>query len=148
MRTNAFGVQIIIGFEGYSATPYQCSAKVWTIGYGSTRQPDGTPVTADTPAITREEAKRWLEADLRKFEGAVTRLVDVPLHENQFSALVSLVYNIGSGNFKASTLRSKLNRGDYFGASQEFYKWRRAGGKVLNGLVRRRAAEEALFLDV
>ena len=83
--------------------------------------------------------------DLERYERAVGRLVTVSLSENQFGALVSFTYNLGSDNLKASTLRQKLNRGDYRGAAGEFPKWRRAGGRVLKGLVRRRAAERALF---
>ena len=87
----------------------------------------------------------WVRHELARTEYDVSRLINVPLTENQFGALVSFTYNVGSGNLKASTLRQKLNRGDYAGAADEFPKWRRAGGKILRGLVRRRAAERALF---
>ena len=76
---------------------------------------------------------------------AITRLITVPLNSNQFSAIGSLTFNIGSSRLKSSTLRSKINRGDYDGASAEFPKWRRAGGRILKGLVRRRIAERELF---
>ena len=146
MKTNDAALEIITRFEGFSAKPYQCPAAVWTIGYGSTRQPDGTRVSKDTPALTEAEALDWMRHDLMRFERAVSRLIKVPLTENQFGALVSFTYNVGSGNLRASTLRQKLNRGDYWGAANEFPKWRRAGGRVLRGLVRRRAAERELFL--
>ncbi len=145
MKTNAQGVKIITNFEGFEAEAYSCPAKVWTIGYGSTRQPDGQKVNASCAAITEPTAKKWLQNDLIKFENQLKRLVKIELTENQFSALISLIYNIGGGNFKASTLRAKLNRGDYIGAANEFPKWRRAGGRILKGLVLRRAAEQALF---
>lgn len=147
MKTNDAALSIITGFEGFSASPYQCPAGIWTIGYGSTRCPDGLPVTAETPLLTEDDGRQWLRDELARTEGDVTRLVRVPLSENQFGALVSFTYNLGSGNFRASTLRQKLNRGDYDGAVLEFPKWRRAGGKILRGLVRRRAAEQALFLS-
>ena len=145
MRTNAAALAIITGFEGFSAAPYQCPAAVWTIGYGSTRCPDGSRVAADTPHLTEAEAMDWVRQELARTEYDVARLINVPLTENQFGALVSFTYNVGSGNLKASTLRQKLNRGDYAGAADEFPKWRRAGGKILRGLVRRRAAERRLF---
>ena len=147
MRTNEAGLAIIRGFEGFEAAPYRCPAGVWTIGYGSTRTPEGAPVTAETGPITEAEAAAWMARDLERYERAVEAYVTVPVNDNQFSALVSFTYNLGSGNLRASTLRQKLNRGDYEGAAGEFPKWRRAGGRVLKGLVRRRAAERALFLS-
>lgn len=100
----------------------------------------------DDPAISEVEATEFLEYGCRAAEVAVAALVKVPLTENQFSALVSLVYNIGSGNFQTSTLRMKLNRGEYDEAAGEFWKWRRSTlGQILPGLVRRREAERELF---
>ena len=145
MKTNAAALDIITSFEGFSSESYQCPAGVWTIGYGSTRCPDGSRVTQDTAAFTEAEALEWVRHELAHTEYDVARLVRVPLTENQFGALVSFTYNVGSGNLKASTLRQKLNRGDFEGASLEFPKWRRAGGKILRGLVRRREAEKQLF---
>ena len=145
MKTNAAALELITCFEGFSATPYRCPAGVWTVGYGSTRTPDGKRIDEDTPPIARDEAKAWLMTTLKRTERAVDRLIAVALSENQFGALVSFTYNVGSGNLAASTLRAKLNRGDYQGAAEEFPKWRLAKGKVLAGLVRRRAAEQALF---
>ena len=146
MKTNAAALDIITTFEGFSSVPYRCPAGVWTIGYGSTRCPDRSRVTQDTPPLTREEALTWVRHELARMEYDVARLVRVPLTENQFGALVSFTYNVGSGNLKASTLRQKLNRGDVEGALREFPKWRRAGGKILLGLVRRREAEKQLFV--
>ena len=145
MRTNAAAVEIITSFEGFSSEPYQCPAGVWTIGYGSTWCLDGSRVSKDTPALSEDEALEWVRHELNRTEYDVARLIDVPLTENQFGALVSFTYNVGSGNLKASTLRQKLNRGDFEGALLEFPKWRRAGGKILRGLVRRREAEKQLF---
>uniref|UniRef100_UPI000225FC22 lysozyme n=1 Tax=Paracoccus sp. TRP TaxID=412597 RepID=UPI000225FC22 len=95
--------------------------------------------------ITKADARTILTRDLPRYEADVTRLVRVPLNENQFGALVSFTYNLGAGNLTSSTLLRKLNAGDYAGAAAEFPTWNKAGGKVLNGLVRRRAAERALF---
>ena len=147
MKTNQAGLDIITHFEGFSATPYKCPAGVWTIGYGSTRKPSGRAVTAKTKPINETEAIEWMVEDLADTEKQVAWLITAPLTENQFSALVSFTYNLGAGNLQSSTLRMKLNREDYDGAIVEFPKWRRAGGKVLAGLVKRRAAEIELFLN-
>jgi lysozyme len=154
MITNEQGLEIIKTFEGLvdgdpntpGLEPYRCPSRIPTIGYGSTYYYTGNRVTMDDPAITEEEAESLLAFGMRVTENCVARLVRVPVTINQFSALVSLVYNIGSGNFQSSTLRMKLNRLDYIGASNEFWKWRRSRGIILNGLVRRRECEKQLFL--
>jgi lysozyme len=99
-------------------------------------------------SISKIEAGRLLSREVRHVERQVAYLVTAKLTSNQFSALVSLVYNIGSGNFQASTLRRLINRNEYEKAADEFPKWRRAGGRILPGLVRRRGVERALFLTV
>jgi len=130
---------IIKACEGLRLDAYLCPANVWTIGYGHTR-------TAKSGLhIDESEAENLLRIDLAQTELFVSRYVHLELNQNQFDALCSLVFNIGSGNFKASTLRMKLNRGDIEGAAAEFPKWRKAGGRVLPGLVKRRALEQALF---
>ena len=145
MQTNASALGLITRFESFSPKPYRCPAGVWTIGYGTTRTPQGARVDEETGCVTRKQAMAWLMTTLKRTECAVDRLILVPLADNQFGALVSFTYNVGSGNLAASTLRAKLNRGDTQGAAAEFPKWRCAKGKVLAGLVRRRAAERALF---
>ena len=142
---DAAALDIIIRFEGFSATPYRCPAGVWTIGYGSTRTPQGVRVNALTTALTKDEALSWLRHDLSAYKAGIRRLITVPLSDTQFCALLSFTYNLGTGNLAASTLRHKLNRCDYHGAANEFPKWRFAAGRVLPGLVKRRAAERALF---
>ena len=139
-------IDLIKHFEGFRSTPYQCSAKVWTIGYGSTYTSDGARVTQDTPLIDKAKAEQWLMITLQKYALAVHKLITVPLNPFQHGALVSFTYNVGTGNLQASTLRAKLNRGDYKGAAGEFPKWRRAAGQILPGLVKRRAAEKELFI--
>ena len=153
MKINQHGIAIVKTFEGLvdgdpdtpGLDPYPDPIGIPTIGWGSIWDLSGARVTMATPAISMDEAVFLLRRELRRTEHEVAALIRAPVNENQFSALVSLVYNIGSGNFKASTLRQKLNRGDYEGASLEFPKWRRAGGKILRGLVRRRLAEQQLF---
>ena len=92
-----------------------------------------------------DEAEEQLQRDLKPFAQQIEKAIVVDVNDNQFCALLSFVYNLGIGNFRSSTLLKKLNTGDYRGASLEFPKWNRAGGKVLKGLTRRRLAEQALF---
>jgi lysozyme len=96
--------------------------------------------------ITKEQAVTYFNHDIFEVEAQVSSLVKVPLTDNQFSAIVSLVYNIGSGQFQTSTLLRKLNRGDYDGAANEFGRWVYDNGKKLDGLVTRRENERELFL--
>lgn len=137
MRTS--NTKIIKACEGLRLEAYLCPANVWTIGYGHTR------TAKPGLQIDESEAEKLLRIDLAETELFVSRYVRLELNQNQFDALVSLVFNIGPGNFKASTLRMKLNRGDFVGAANEFPKWRKGGGRVLPGLVKRRALEKALF---
>ena len=132
-------------FEGYSAVPYRCPAGVWTIGYGSTRV-KGLPVTASTPSVTKATAHALMINDLCSALLGLRRGTSVPLTVGEEAALLDFIYNVGTGNFLASTLLQKLNRGDHLGAAAEFVKWNKGGGVVLAGLVRRRAAEREAFL--
>lgn len=140
MKTNQDGINLIKSFEGLRLKPYLCPAGVWTIGYGTTKG-----ITKNTPEITETEAEELLEKDLIKFESIVIDNVDVELTDNQFSALVSLVYNCGSAPLKKS-LGAVLNTGNYLGAAEQFLRWNKANGKELAGLTRRRKAERDLFL--
>ena len=147
MKANQSTIDLIAEFEGFRASWYRDPVGVLTIGYGHT-DAAGHPKHADDPGLTltKSDAQIILARDLVKYEIAVRSAVHVPLNENQFGALVSFTYNLGPGNLKSSTLLRKLNAGDYAGAADEFGKWINAGGKPLPGLVRRRAAERALFL--
>ena len=98
-------------------------------------------------AISEDEAEALLAADLKTAESGVSRLVSVPLAQNQFDALVSFAYNLGAASLMSSTLLRKLNAGDYNDAADELPRWVYAGGRVLPGLVRRRNAEQRLFLS-
>lgn len=141
MRTSQKGIDLIKEFEGYSERVYLCPGGVYTIGYGHTK---GVQV-GDT--CTREKAEEYLKDDLRDTEEAVLDLVDVTLTQNQFDALVSLVYNIGSGNFYDSTIRKVINYkvSDIDEYRRAWMMWVKAQGRVLKGLVRRREAEFKLF---
>lgn len=146
MQTSDKGISLIKQFEGCKLTAYQDSVGVWTIGYGWTQPVDGKPIRAGM-TIKQETAERLLKTGLVSYESDVSRLVKVDLTQGQFDALVSFTYNLGAGSLSTSTLLRKLNSGDYAGAADEFLRWNKAGGKVLNGLTRRREAERALFLS-
>lgn len=139
MKLSPAGLDLIKKAEGLRLKAYLCPAKVWTIGYGTTRgvKPGQT--------ITEAKAAELLREDVREFEQAVSDAVTVPITQGQFDALVSLAYNIGAGAFRASTLLRLLNRGEYAKAAEQFDRWNRGGGRVLPGLVKRRAAERKLF---
>ncbi|HCM9566846.1 lysozyme [Enterobacter bugandensis] len=146
MQTSEKGIALIKEFEGCKLTAYQDSVGVWTIGYGWTQPVDGKLIRAGM-TIKQETAERLLKAGLVSYESDVSRLVKVVLTQGQFDALVSFTYNLGARSLSTSTLLRKLNAGDYAGAADEFPRWNKAGGKVLNGLTRRREAERALFLS-
>ncbi|GLG81674.1 lysozyme [Acinetobacter calcoaceticus] len=147
MSLSVEGVNQICNFEGLKLSAYDDSTGVWTIGYGTTRYPNGKRVS-EGDRCTLEQAKAYMQHDLKIFERAVNSSVKVPLKQNQFDALVSLTYNIGVGAFKHSTLLKKLNSGDYKEAANQFDVWVNAGGKRLKGLVNRRAMEKKLFLSL
>ncbi|WP_044856879.1 lysozyme [Enterobacter ludwigii] len=146
MQTSDKGIALIKQFEGCKLTAYQDSVGVWTIGYGWTQPVDGKPIRAGM-TIKQETAERLLKTGMVSYESDVARLVKVGLTQGQFDALVSFTYNLGARSLSTSTLLRKLNAGDYAGAADEFLRWNKAGGKVLNGLTRRREAERALFLS-
>ena len=141
MRTSQRGIDLIKEFEGYSEGVYMCAGGKYTIGYGHTQGVE----PGDT--CTKEKAEEYLRMDLREAEEAVLEFITVPLSQNQFDALVSLVYNIGSGNFYDSTIRRviNLNIGDIEEYRLAWMMWKKSRGKVLKGLIRRREAEFKLF---
>ena len=147
MHINERGIEIVKSFEGISLKPYLCPANVWTVGYGATVGSDGRRIAPDMGSISETEADALLLRDLESSEGWISRLIKTALTENQFSALTSFTFNVGAGALQRSTLRMKLNRGEVQGAADEFPKWKFANKRILAGLVRRRAAERALFLS-
>lgn len=146
MNISQKGLLFIKEEEGCRLETYYCPAGIATIGIGHTSSA-GFPEVKEGMKITEREALEILKSDIRKFEGSVNKLVNVSLTQSQFDALVSLVFNIGEGNFSKSTLLKKLNKGDYNGAASEFHRWNKAGGKVNKGLTNRRAREAALFVE-
>ena len=139
MKISQVGIDLIKNFEGCELESYLCSAGVLTIGYGTTKN------VVDGMKITQHQAEELLAKDLEEFEGYVEDLIDVPLEQNQFDALVAWTYNLGPTNLKTSTLRKVLNKGAYDDVAEQIKRWNKANGKVLKGLVRRRNAEAELF---
>lgn len=139
MTTSERGLALIMECEGFCPEAYLCPAGVWTIGYGHTGG------VRPGERCSRDEARDWLGRDVGAAEQAVRRHVRIPLAQAEFDALVSFVFNVGTGAFAASTLLRKLGAGDRAGAAAEFDRWVRGGDRVLPGLVTRRARERALF---
>ena len=146
MHVSPSGVDLICNFEGLRLKAYDDGVGVWTIGFGTTKYPNGIRVKKGD-ACTLDQAKAYMQNDLKSFEQTVNNTVKVPLNQNQFDALVSLAYNIGTNAFSKSTLVKKLNANDIRGAADQFDVWVNAGGKRMQGLVNRRAKEKALFLS-
>jgi len=147
MNISNNGIEMIKQFENFSSTWYKDSKGVWTIGYGHAAK-DNERYTINR--VNNQTALKMLRNDLSISESAVNRMVNVPLNQNQFDALVSFVFNVGEGNFAKSTLLKKLNEGNYKEATDEFLKWNKItykGKKIeLLGLTNRRMKERELFL--
>jgi len=139
MNTSTEGLALIKKFEGLELNAYRCAAGVWTIGYGHTKDVERGDVW------TEAQADDALKHELIEFEGYINDLVECSLTQNQFDALVSWVYNLGPANLQASTLLKRLNASDYEDVPSQLKRWNKAGGKVLEGLIRRREAEALLF---
>lgn len=141
------GLALIKKWEGWYPKAYKDPVGIWTIGWGTTgaeARPGRT--------ITKKQGEEFLRRDLLDEEASVKRLTDVPLTQHQFDALVSFVYNCGSGNYSRSTLRKMLNRGNFASAAAQFPRWNRARNRetgewlTLRGLTNRRNDEAALFV--
>lgn len=158
MKVSEKCIKMIKHHEGVRTRPYQCPALLWTVGVGHVIDPAHARVPiAERKALPipngwdrtlpMDEVDSILKADLARFEAGVARLCPVELTQGQFDALVSFSFNVGLGNLQRSSIRMKVNRGDFEGAAESFLDWTKAGGKVLKGLVTRRNDEKALFLS-
>ena len=156
MKVSAKAIKMIMHHEGVRQKPYRCPAKLWTIGVGHVLYPEQGKLKIDERdgfalkiedfrTFPMEEVDAILRADLDRFERGVEKFCPVPLTQGQFDALVSFSFNVGLGTLQRSTLRQKINRQDFEGASSEFLKYIMAGGKILKGLQNRRNDERALF---
>lgn len=144
MRMSAVGRAKLTQREGVRLKAYKDSVGIWTIGIGHTSAA-GLPKVVPGLTITKAQCDEIFARDLQKYEDAVSMVVKVPVSQNEFDAMVSLCYNIGPGAFKSSTVVKKLNAHDRVGAAAAFANWNKAGGKILPGLVRRRADEAKQF---
>ena len=148
MKISEKGLDLIKQFEGFSAKPYLDVALVPTIGYGLTHYIDGRKVTMDDHEMTKETATYMLENQVDKLYGqAVSAYATGETTQNQFDALTSFAYNLGTGALRGSTLLRKHNAGKNDEAANEFGKWIHAGGRVIKGLVARREKEKELYLS-
>lgn len=130
-------------FEGFSSTPYLCPAGYWTIGYGTVYKPDGSRVTKDHPAITRETALEWLQHELQYnyMAGVLQRSPHLAKYPRILAAITDFAYNLGVPRYRASTLARRIDAGDWSGARDQLRLWVLADGKKQRGLVLRREAE-------
>lgn len=153
MKASKNCIDLIKQFEGLRLSPYLDGAGIPTIGYGSTRYEDSACVDIDDPAISEQEADSLLLNDLNQSANYLQNIIKVNLTQKQTDAILSLVYNIGIGNFKNSTLRKYLNKNDLQSAGNQFLVWnerrdKKTGKLVIdNGLVKRRNTERDLFLS-
>jgi len=142
------GYLFITKHEGLSLKPYLCPAKIPTIGYGNTYYSDGKRVTLLDKDITKQQAFEMFKEIANRFAKRVDELVTSNINQNQFNALVSFAYNVGTGNFASSTLLKKINKNpNDLTLKAEFLRWNKAGGKVLNGLTNRRNEEADLYFS-
>jgi lysozyme len=145
MKVNAEGYALIKKFEGCRLKAYLCPANVWTIGYGNTFYENGMKVK-EGDVITQQRAEELAKFIIDQFAVTIEPFIQKPLTDNQFSACVSLAYNIGTSGFKRSSVFKKLNINPNDPTIADSFKlWNKGGGKVLAGLVKRREAEIALY---
>lgn len=148
MKLSNSGYLLITEFEGYSAKPYLCSAKVPTIGYGNTYYSNGKRVTMLDKEITKVQAFEMFKTIADRFASKVSNLVKTPLNQNQFNACVSLAYNIGTGNFASSTILKKVNKNHNDSTiALEFKKWNKVNKKEVAGLTKRRKYESDIYFS-
>lgn len=135
-------------FEGFYSAPYLCPAGVPTIGYGATHYADGRRVKMTDPAISREAAERLLTIQIeRTYLPSVLRLCPGLVNESpeRLAAIIDFTFNLGAGNLAASTLRRRINSGDWADVPAQLLRWNKAGGVVLRGLTLRRQADAKLI---
>ena len=139
MNISEEGISLIKNYEGCRLESYQDSVGVWTIGFGHIKD------VKEGDKINQDEAENLLKEEMPEYEGYINNMVEVPLDQCQFDALVCWVYNLGPTNLRESTLLKLLNAGDYHTTPSQIKRWNKAGGKTLQGLIRRREAEALLF---
>jgi lysozyme len=149
MKLDENGYKLIQGFEGLSLVPYLCSAKVPTIGYGATFYPSGKKVTMQDSPISLATAKWMLKEIADKFATDVDKMIKANINQNQFNAIVSIAYNIGLAGLAKSSLLKKVNANPSDATIRNsFLVWNKAGGKINNGLTKRRTKEANLYFTL
>ena len=140
-------VDLCVEFEGFRSAPYLCPAGYATIGYGSIYRPDGARVTLNDVPITQDQALTWLKLDLVNSYLPDTAMSSPVLfkYPRTWAAITDFVYNLGIGRYRASTLKRRVDSQDWGGACKELTRWVRGDGRVLSGLVKRRAVEISLI---
>lgn len=146
MQLSSNGLQLIKSFEGFRSNPYLDSANIPTIGYGTIVYDDGTRVTMNDSAISELDAEQCLMYQVDQKTSSLNQMITSALNQNQFDALVSFAYNLGTNALHGSTLLQYVNQSRWNEAASQFPRWDRAGGVVIAGLLRRRLAEQQLFL--
>ena len=144
MDVDDAALELIRRFEGLRLDAYRCPAGVWTIGYGHTSAAGPPPVRAGQ-RITRHEAERLLRADAARVAQAIRPMIARDLSRAQFAALVSFAFNVGPQAFRRSSVLKAVNAGDFERVPRRLALWVKADGRTLSGLIRRRAAEAAVF---
>lgn len=142
MKTSADGLEKLTQREGKRNKSYLDTGGVWTNGVGHT----GDDVCANQ-CVDDKQVMLWLSQDVVEAEECINKCVNVPLTQEQFDALVSFTFNVGNKALETSTLLKKLNAGDYQGAADQFGRWTLDNGKIIPGLVKRRAQEREQFLS-
>ena len=142
MKISEDGLELIKKFEGCETTAYQDSVGVWTIGFGHTKGVE------EGQTCSIEDAESMLADEMDEYEGYINNMVKVELQQHEFDALVAWVYNLGPTNLGESTMLKVLNGGQFDRVPDEMNRWTRAGGKILEGLVRRRQAESLMFQNL
>ncbi len=142
MKISENGLELIKKFEGCETTAYQDSVGVWTIGFGHTKGVE------EGQTCSIEDAESMLADEMDEYEGYINNMVKVELQQHEFDALVAWVYNLGPTNLGESTMLKVLNGGQFDRVPDEMNRWTRAGGKILEGLVRRRQAESLMFQNL
>ena len=142
MKISENGLELIKKFEGCETTAYQDSVGVWTIGFGHTKGVE------EGQTCSIEDAESMLADEMNEYEGYINNMVKVELQQHEFDALVAWVYNLGPTNLGESTMLKVLNGGQFDRVPDEMNRWTRAGGEILEGLVRRRQAESLMFQNL
>ena len=142
MKISEDGLELIKKFEGCETSAYQDSVGVWTIGFGHTKGVE------EGQTCSMEDAETMLADEMDEYEGYINDMVRVDLQQHEFDSLVAWVYNLGPTNLRESTMLKVLNGGQFDRVPEEMNRWNRAGGEVLEGLVRRRQAESLMFQNL